>query len=116
MVSSARPGECRWRASAWRYNPVKQSEEPGAQIDLLFDRDDNAITLCEIKYTDTPFIIDKNYFQKLKQKIDVFKKITKTKKHLFLSVISASGVKQTIYSEEIINGLATLNDLFTDEK
>lgn len=98
--------------STWRYSPTKQSGEPGAQIDLLFDRDDNAITLCEIKYTEEPFSIDKDYFQKLQQKMDVFKKITKTKKLLFLAIISTSGLKKTIYSEEMISGLATLGDLF----
>jgi len=68
----------------WRYTPRKASSEAGAQIDLLFDRDDSVITLVEIKYTDNPFIITKEYAQKLKNKIDVFKKVTRTKKQIFL--------------------------------
>ncbi|MBS0655888.1 MAG: ATP-binding protein, partial [Verrucomicrobia bacterium] len=43
---------------AWHYISVRGSEDSGSQIDLLFDRDDNVITVCEIKYTEKPFEID----------------------------------------------------------
>ncbi len=40
-------------AGTWRYVPKhKKSEEQGSQIDLLFDRHDGVITVCEIKYTE----------------------------------------------------------------
>lgn len=99
-------------ASPWRYVPKKGSNEQGTQIDLLLDRDDNAITIFEIKYTDSPYAIDKHYYEKLKQKINVFKKITRTNKQLFLVIISANGMKNTIYSEDIVNGVVTSDDLF----
>lgn len=96
----------------WRYVPRSGSSEQGAQIDLLFDREDGAITLCEIKHTKTPYIIDKEEAKRLQQKIDVFKKKTKTKKEIFLAIISVNGLKETIYSEEIVSGLVTLKDFF----
>lgn len=99
-------------ASPWRYAPKKGTIEHGAQIDLLFDRNDQAITICEIKYTDSPFLIDKEYAQKLKKKIDIFQKITRTKSQLFLTIIAASGVKKNMYSEELINNIVTIDDLF----
>ncbi len=99
-------------ASPWRYAPRKGTKEMGVQIDLMFDRDDNAITVCEIKYTDKPFTIDKQYAEKLKQKVEVFKKITRTNKQIFLTMISANGIKNTMYSKEIIDGLMALDDLF----
>ena len=99
----------------WRYIPKKGSKEQGAQIDLLFDRDDNSITLCEIKYTTQPFVIDKTYAEQLRRKIAVFREITRTKKQLFLAMISANGIKKTIYSEELINKVVTLEDLFISE-
>lgn len=101
-------------ANSWRYVPRKEDGKRGAQIDLLFDRRDGAITLCEIKYTKKPFNIDKQYFDILQRKIKVFKDITRTKKQLFMVLISANGLKPTIYSEEIVNGLVVLNDLFCD--
>lgn len=101
----------------WRHVPTKsqkeqEEEDRGAQIDLLFDRDDNSITICEIKYTKTPFPIDKQYAERLNQKLKVFKKITKTTKNLFLSMISAHGLKETIYSEDMVVSSVTLDVLF----
>lgn len=102
--------------STWRYVPLIGSEEQGAQIDLLFDRDDDAITLCEIKYTEAPFTVDKQFFQQIKQKMAIFKKVTKTNKQLFFAMISASGIKQSIYSEELIDGVVTLENLFEKDE
>ena len=95
----------------WRYVPRKGSEEKAAQIDLLFDRDDDAITMCEIKYTDAPFSINKAYKDKLKEKIDVFKKVTRSKKQFFQVLISVNGLKKSIHSENI-DSVVTLEDFF----
>ena len=72
----------------WRFVPkAKETKEEiqqeGAQIDLLFDRLDGAITLCEIKCSDNQFAIDKSYAQELLKKMEVFRKQTRTKKQLF---------------------------------
>lgn len=100
-------------ASPWRSIPTKGEKEQGAQIDLLFDRDDDSITICEIKYTDKPFSIDKQYAKKLKDKMETFSKATKISKQIFLAFISANGLKATMYSEEMVNGgVVTLEDLF----
>jgi AAA+ ATPase superfamily predicted ATPase len=98
---------------SWRYAPYKK-ETSGAQIDLLFDRGDEAITICEIKYTNKPFIIDKEYASKLMNKVKIFKEKTGTKKQIFLAMISANGIKPTMYSEELISSVATLDDLFRE--
>lgn len=99
----------------WRYAPIKGSKEQGAQIDLLFDRDDDAITICEIKYTDKPFEINKQYAKNLINKVEVFKKITRTTKQIFIAIISANGLKTNMHSKELISGCVTLDDLFKDE-
>ncbi len=100
--------------NTWSYTPRKGSKEQGAQIDLLFDRDDDVITICEIKYTDKPFVIDKQYANNLLNKVNVFKKKTKTAKQIFISMISANGIKPTMYSEELISGVVALDDLFLE--
>lgn len=94
--------------------PRKHAEERGAQIDLLFDRRDDAITLCEIKYSDKPYVITKDYLDVLKRKMPVFQKHTKTKKQLFITLISAMGIKNNYYAEDICSGLVTLDDLFEE--
>ncbi len=97
---------------SWRSIPKKGSVENGAQIDLVIERTDNAITLCEIKYTEKPYAIDKHYAEKLKHTMALFGQKTKTTKQLFLAIISANGLKKTIYSEGLVSGIVTLNDLF----
>lgn len=103
-------------ASAWRYVPLKNTKKRGAQIDLLFDRKDDAITLCEIKYTDEPFILTKDYVDVLQRKTTVFKEQTKTKKQLFFAMISASGVRNNYYAEDMLSAVVTLDDLFDSDK
>lgn len=98
-------------ASPWRYTPRKDGTEKGAQIDLLFDRYD-AISICEIKYTDKAFIVDKNYADILQKKIEIFKKISRTNKQIFLVFISANGLKATQYSKELVSNVITWEKLF----
>lgn len=99
-------------ANTWRFVPRKQAEERGAQIDLLFDRKDDAITICEIKYSTKPYVITKDYVDNLKRKMEVFQKQTKTKKQLFMTIITAMGLKNNYYAEDICSGVVTLDDLF----
>ena len=76
--------------SAWRHKPAK--EEQGAQIDLLIDRQDLCISICEMKFSTTPFEITKAYAQELQTKQQVFKGRTQTRKTLFLTMITTYGV------------------------
>ena len=55
-------------ASGWIYKPPKCSKQKSAQIDLLIDRADNCINLCEIKYCNEEFVINKSYDQQLREK------------------------------------------------
>jgi len=98
----------------WSFVPKLNKTEEGAQIDLLFDRADGIITLCEMKYTNQQFAIDKEYAKNLLKKIDLFKKKTKTTKQIFIAIISANGLKPTMYSEELVSNVIVLNDLFAE--
>jgi hypothetical protein len=95
----------------WRYVATDDTEN-GAQIDLVIDRSDDAITLCEIKYTAKPFSIDKAYAAKLRSVIELFRLKTGSEKQIFRSMISATGLKETKYSEQLVTGIVTLDDLF----
>lgn len=99
--------------SGWRHVPKKgDSIRNGAQIDLLIDRYDNAITLCEIKCHNSKFVLDKSYAKNLVNKMDVFEAKTKTRKQLFLCLISVYGMKPNIWSEDLVTNEVTLDDLF----
>jgi hypothetical protein len=90
----------------------KKENIQGTQIDLLIDRSDDAITLCEIKYTDKAFVINKNYAENLERKITIFKEHTHTKKHIFLALISANGLKQNAYAKQLVTQVVTLENFF----
>ncbi len=96
---------------SWRYVPKKGSQSKGTQIDLLFDREDGVITICEIKYSEAPFGVDKDYAQNLKNKLETFDKHFQSKKQLFLALITVAGLKPTIWSEDLIQSEVKLEDL-----
>lgn len=98
----------------WRYVPTKASKDQGAQIDLLFDRQDDAVTLCEIKYSDSPFVLTKDYVDNLNRKASVFKARTHCSKQIFVALISAHGVKNNYYVDDMISGVVTLADFFDE--
>ncbi len=101
--------------STWRWAPPAKSSEKGAQIDLLFDRGDGIISLCEIKFSEQNFVINKSYAQALKTKIEVFQKRLKVSaKHLFLTMITTHGVKKNAYYDEWVHSEVLLEDLFVE--
>lgn len=95
----------------WRYAP-RNNTTSGCQIDLLFDRNDGIVTLCEIKYNANIFLIDKTYTKALLNKINTFEKISGINKQTFMTMITVNGLKLNAYSEEIIMNVVTLDDLF----
>jgi len=97
---------------SWHYYPPKNSKKDGAQIDLLIERIDNSIHLCEIKFSNRAFSIDKSYARNLDKKMKVFEEKTGTSKQIFLSMITTMGLKKNLYSEELISSEVNLQDLF----
>jgi hypothetical protein len=99
----------------WKYIPQKGSNEEGAQIDLLFDHNDNVITLCEMKYTSAPYRLTKPEAQALLKKTEVFKKQTKTPKQVTIALITSQEIQDSIYAQDILSGTVTLKDLMKGE-
>jgi len=102
------------RASPWQY-VGKDSGEDGAQIDLVFDREDKAFTICEIKFTEEPYVISKAYVKNLINKEKAFVSKTKTKKQIFLTIISANGLKDNIHSGGLVSGVVMAEDFFNSK-
>lgn len=95
---------------SWQHITVKGCDDDGAQIDLLLDRDDDVITICEIKYTNQPYQLTKEEARLLIKKIDIFKAKTKTRKQINVVLITNIPIKHTMYSEEIITDNVILRD------
>ena len=86
--------------------------ESGAQIDFIIDRNDNCITILELKFYDTVFEITKNYAEELQHKVTLFKKKSKTNKNVFITMLTANGVKNNEYYLSVITNELNLSDLF----
>lgn len=83
----------------------------GAQIDLLIDRRDRVVSICEMKYSVNEFTIDKTYDMNLRNKMESFRKATNCKKSIQLVMVTTYGVKPGKYSG-VVNAEVTLDDLF----
>lgn len=101
-----------YEVGSWRHIPKRGSNEQGAQIDLLFDRADGVITLCEIKYTSKKYLLAKNDAKNLMNKINVFSEHFKTTKNVSLVMITNAGMTNSIWSEGLIDQVITLDELF----
>ena len=95
--------------SAWR----SQKSEKGVQIDLVIDRKDHVINICEMKFSAEPYAITKAYAENLQHKLWTFKAETATKKTLFLTLITAHGLKTNEYSTRLVHDALDLDVLFT---
>lgn len=96
-------------ACSWR--KVGSTAEQGAQIDLLIDRADRVINVCEMKFSETPYAITKDYEEKLRMKMAVFRQETKATKSLALTMVTTYGILPGIHSG-IVQNEVVINDLF----
>ena len=87
-------------------------EEQGAQIDLLIDRNDHVINLCEMKFYEAELTINKSMAVDLRNKISVFKRATNTRKQVFLTMITTFGIKENKNSLGLVDVSLTMDDLF----
>jgi uncharacterized protein len=86
--------------SVWRHKGDQVMH--GAQIDLIIERADNIINICEIKYSSHPFVIDADYYKSLQKKLAAFQYFTKSKKTLFLTFITPTGLHENMYSLDFV--------------
>ena len=85
----------------------------GAQIDLLIDRADRVVNVCEIKFAKADFTIDKSYAKNLRNKLQLFSELPANKrKNLFLTMMTTFGVTQNEYTRELVQAEVVLEDLF----
>ena len=83
-----------------------------AQIDLLIDRRDGIVNICEMKYWAGPYAMTAADDAALANKRAEFKAETKTRKAVHLTLVTSFGVKRNAYSDKV-QSFATLDDLFS---
>ena len=94
---------------SWRKEADETSD--GAQVDLLIDRKDQVINLCEMKYSLSEYAIDAEYEQKLRNKKSAFIDATNTRKAVHLTMVTTFGIKANAHSG-IVQNEVKLDDLF----
>lgn len=87
---------------------------PGTQIDLLIDRSDQSINLCEIKFSVENYVLTKKDVNNIQTKKQVFQYHTKTKKHLFTTIITTMGLIENKHKLNAVDQVVTLGDLFEE--
>lgn len=103
-IAGVASGICSWSV------PGKDGRH-GAQIDLVIDRDDRIVNLCEMKFCDGPYEVDSTEAERLRANREAFIRETGTRKAVHLTLVSPFGLKQGRHSG-VFQSVVTLDDLF----
>lgn len=96
--------------SSWYFKGNQQ--QPGFQIDMLIDRSDNSINICEMKFYATEFELSKKEANELRTRREFFRTKSQTKKYLINTLITTYGLKKNEHSAGIIDKVVVIDQLF----
>ena len=92
---------------------VKATDEhEGAQVDLLIDRMDSAISICEVKFYNDEYALTKEEADIIRRKRRVFRQVSRTQKQIFMVLITTFGLADNKYSLELIDNKINMDKLF----
>jgi len=94
--------------SSW----ISSADKSKVQIDMVINRRDHVINICEIKFSINPFTITQKYADELRDKIGLFRSETKTKKSVFLTMLTTFGLQQNAHSQSVVQNEIDMNALF----
>ena len=101
-IAGVQTEECAWRS---------RKVEPGAQVDLLIDRRDGVVNVCEMKYSEREFVIDAACERSLRNKLSAFAEEAAPNKALHLTMVTMNGVAKNAHAGIAVNEI-TASDLF----
>ena len=99
---------------AWSCKPFTDKDGAkwkGGQIDLLIDRADEVINICEIKYASDKYALTVDYEERLRERASLFRHVTQTKKAVVYTFITTYGVVRNMHSG-VVQSEVTMDDLF----
>lgn len=99
-------------SSSGSWSQIGTNEMPGAQIDLLIDRDDKIINICEVKYYNNKITVTKKLADEIRMKMTSFSFFTKTKKTIMPIIISPYGIIENIHSNGLIQQSIDVEQLY----
>jgi uncharacterized protein len=97
------------------YSYIYKGDEDlsGVQIDLVIDRDDNCMNVLEVKFHNEEFVVTEEYERQLRRKVYTFQTKTRTRKNIFITMLSVYGVKKNEHYLSVVTNQLLLEDLFT---
>lgn len=99
------------QVSTWHVAENKQEQTRGAQIDMIIERADRIIHLCEMKFSNDLYTISKDYERYLRERSGLFKHLTGTKKSVVHTFVTTYGVANGKH-KSIVHSEVTMDDLF----
>ena len=109
IIQSLRLDSMLTKYYSWR----SKESEVGAQIDMVIERADGIINVCEMKYSRSDYKQDIDDSRNLINKIDDFVSETKTKKSVQTVLITTYGLREGAHADDFQKVL-TLDHLFTE--
>ncbi len=95
--------------SAWSHNA--DDEHDGTQIDLIIVRKDNIVNMCEMKFVDRPFSVDRKLYEKIIERASILKEYLSAKQVVHSTLITTFGMSRNEYSGAF-SRVITIDDLF----
>ena len=92
---------------SWR----SRESAPSVQIDLLIEREDRKVNICEIKYSETEYSLQKDEEAKIRSRIGAYKDESRTRYSLLPVLITTYGLKEGKYSS-LLKNVVTMEQLF----
>jgi len=100
---------------AYGFDKSSENGRPGSQIDLVIERKDKVVHLCEMKFSRSEYEIDANYWRNINQKMAALSSHINKHSSMQLTFITVCGVKDNIY-RGYVNQSLTIDDLFIHMK
>lgn len=97
--------------STLNYSWRSKTSNPTAQIDLIIERADKIVNVCEIKYSQEEYELEKKEYEKINYRRNTFIKETGLRHASWLTMITTEGLAKGLYSG-MIQSVVTLDDLF----
>lgn len=92
---------------SWR----SKTTDPAAQIDIIIERADKIVNVCEVKYCQQEYELDKEEYLKLRTRQTAFIQETGLRHTAWLTLITTEGMVKGKYFD-VVQSVVTLDNLF----
>ena len=89
----------------------REDDKDGTQIDMLIERNDHVVNMCEMKFYNKEFVVDKGYHKVLENRREILEGIIPRSSVVHSTLVTTYGIKYNEYSGDFEN-VVTMDDLF----